>query len=46
MTLIVFIYVYYGLFICINLVDVMSVSGKIHPEIVTVIFRKKSPIYW
>jgi hypothetical protein len=40
MTLIVFIYVYYGLFVCINLVDVISISGKIHPEIVMVIFRK------
>jgi hypothetical protein len=50
-TLMVFIYMYYGLFACTNLVDVMPlfstvfsfhlpIFGKIRPEIATTNFRK------
>jgi hypothetical protein len=53
MTLMVFIYVYYGLFACTNLVDVMSLFftvfsfpspnfGKNRPELATPVFRKNA----
>jgi hypothetical protein len=56
MTLIVFIYMYYGLFACINLVDIMPliftvfsfhllIFDKNHPGNRHTDFREKSPIY-
>jgi hypothetical protein len=56
MILMMFIYVYYGLFACINLVDVMPlfsrfflfnlpIFGKNCLEIVTPIFRQNRSIY-
>jgi hypothetical protein len=56
MTLMVFIYVYYGLFVCINLVDVMSlvlqffsfhlpIFGKNRPVSVKIRLEIATPIY-